>query len=428
MIKGRKLVTLLIALVAAGLLWLYVVSTVAPEVTSRVGYIPVSIDGTIVLEERGLIVTNQATKTITLELKTSRVNLSKLNASSIRISADASKLREAGTYDLSYSIIFPDTVNSNDVDIIRKSSNRVTVTVAQKETKSVPVTVNWSGKVMDGYSAETGSAEIKPEQIVLEGPDYEVSKVAEARIEFDYTDLNQTVYDQTVPVSFRDADGNVVNLSELTTVSASEASLTLQILRTKEIALKVELIPGGGVQTENATVTINPPSVFVKGSTETIESMDDTFVVGTPIDLSEIADQNNYSFNLVFPAGVINETGETTVEVNVQLHGVSSEVIEVRDIRAVNVPEGYSYSPITQVVNVTIRGSEDEIAALLASEDNGLYVEIDLSGVTETGRVNTSNNNIPCRIVSEAHPAVFAKLEDPITGTIGIAGQSDAGG
>lgn len=428
MLKGKKLVTLLIAFIAAGLLWLYVVSTVAPEVTSRVSYIPVSIDGTIVLEERGLIVTNQATKTITLELKTSRVNLSKLNASSIRISADASKLREAGTYDLSYSIIFPDTVNSNDVDIIRKSSNRVTVTVARKETKSVPVTVNWSGKVMDGYSAETGSAEIKPEQIVLEGPDYEVSKVAEACIDFDYTDLNQTVYDEMVPVTFRDEDGNNVNLSDLTTVSAREASLTFQILRTKEIFLKVELIPGGGVQAENAKVIMNPPSVFVKGSKETVEALEDTYLIGTPIDLSEIVDQKDYSFSLVLPAGVINETGETTVDVHVLLHGVTSDVIEIRDIRAVNIPEGFSYSPITQVVKVSIRGSEEEIAALLASEDNDLYVEMDLSGITEPGRINTNNNGIPCRIVSEEHPTVFAKLEDPITGTIGTAEEPVPGG
>ena len=428
MLKGRKFVTLLIAFVAAGLLWLYVVSTVAPEATSRVGYIPVSIDGTIVLEERGLMVTGQATKTITLELKTSRVNLSKLNASSIRISADASKIREPGTYDLSYSIQFPDTVNSNDVDIIRKSSNRVTVTVTRKETKSVPVTVNWSGTVMDGYSAETGSSVIRPEEILLEGPEEDVSRVTEARINFDYSNLNQTVFEQVVPVTFLDSSGKEVILSELTTASANEASLTLQILRTKEVELKVQLLPGGGVQEEDATVTINPPSIFVKGSTETVEAMESTLLIGSPIDLAEVLDEKDYSFNLVLPAGVINETGETSVDVNVKLHGISTAELQVRDIRVVNLREAFSYMPITQVVNITIRGNEDEIAALLNTPDNGLYIELDLSSVTETGRVDTKNNAIPYRIVIEDHPNIYAQLDDQITGTISLASSTGQNG
>ncbi|MBQ2597504.1 MAG: hypothetical protein II581_06335, partial [Oscillospiraceae bacterium] len=101
--QGRKIVTLLISLLAASALWLYVVTSVAPEATARISDIPVTVDGSIVLEERGLIITEQQTESIWLELSSSRINLAKLNSSSIRIAADASKIRAEGTYELSYS-------------------------------------------------------------------------------------------------------------------------------------------------------------------------------------------------------------------------------------------------------------------------------------------------------------------------------------
>ena len=95
MSRRRKLVTMLVSLLGAILLWLYVVSTVAPEVTTRVSAIPINLDGSIVLEERNLIITGCSAETLSLELSTSRVNLSKLNADSIRVNADASKIRGA---------------------------------------------------------------------------------------------------------------------------------------------------------------------------------------------------------------------------------------------------------------------------------------------------------------------------------------------
>ena len=87
MIKGRKIVTLLIAAAAAVLLWLYVVTSVAPEATARINSIPVTIDGSIILEERGLIITKRNTTAVSLEVSASRSDLNKLNASSIRISS-----------------------------------------------------------------------------------------------------------------------------------------------------------------------------------------------------------------------------------------------------------------------------------------------------------------------------------------------------
>ena len=79
MFQGRKLITMLVSLLAAVLLWLYVVTSVAPQANKRVSGIPVTIDeGNNTFEDRGLIVTAQDISTVSLELTSSRSNLSKL--------------------------------------------------------------------------------------------------------------------------------------------------------------------------------------------------------------------------------------------------------------------------------------------------------------------------------------------------------------
>ena len=398
--QGRKIVTLLISLLAASALWLYVVTSVAPEATARISDIPVTVDGSIVLEERGLIITEQQTDSIWLELSTSRINLAKLNSSSIRIAADASKIRAEGTYELSYTVIYPDTVNSNDVDILRQSSSRVTVTVAKLETKTVPITVSWQGSVPEGYTAETGSATLDPEEVVLTGPAEEIAQIKEARLEVDLSTLNETVI-QTMPFSFCDAEGNIVTLSEHTEASVTEAALTLQVLRSRQIALRVDLVDGAGVSSDNATVTFSTETITVKGNAEVVDAMEDTLTVGTPIELSKIQERQTFTFNLNLPAGVTNETGETKVEVTVVISGISRAIIPVTDIRVVNQMEGYDTSVTSKSVNVTVRGATSEVTKLRDSTDSGIYILVDLEGNTQTGSFTVVG-----RVVNETHPDV----------------------
>ena len=398
--QGRKIATLLISLLAAFLLWLYVITSIAPEATARISDIPVTVDGSIVLEERGLIITDQRTENIWLEVSASRVNLTKLNSSSIRISADASKIREPGTYELSYSVIYPDTVNSNDVDILRQSTSRVTVTVSRLETKTVPAVISWQGSVPEGYTAETGSATLNPEEVTLTGPTEEISRITEARVVFDLSAMNETVI-QTIPFTFYDEDGNIILISDNTTVSAESATLTLQILRSRQVSLQVELVEGNGVTADNAVVTFSTESITVKGNAEVVDAMDDVLIVGSPIELSKIRDQQTFRCNLNLPAGVTSDTGETTVEVTVAIVGISKASIPVTDIRVINQMEGYETRVTSKSVDVTVRGATSEVNQLRNSKNNGIYILVDLEGNTQTGSFTVVGT-----VVNDAHPDV----------------------
>ncbi len=418
MFKGRKIITLLVSLLAAALLWLYVITTIAPEINVRIPNIPVTVDGSVVLEERGLLVTDVATDSISLELNTSRANLSKLSASNIRISADVSKIREAGDYDLSYTVTFPDTVKSNDVDILRKSSNTVRVTVTKSVTKAIPIELNWSGSVKDGLLFESKEILIDPVEVVVEGPDFEVEQVASAVVSYDVSDLEQTEL-VTLPVRILDDRGNEMSFSEFTTVSVSEASVTLPVVSTKVLTLKVRLNSGGGIMEDNAEVEIDPPTIRVKGAAEVLNELDDELELGS-IELSEIAEEAEYPFSITLQKGVTNMSGETEATVKVRIKDVQTDTISVSDIRLINAPEGYDTEVTNRVVQITIRGTINAITALKSDKSNGIYVEVDAEGYTGTGQYGLTG-----RVVNDKYsmigivgaPEVNIVISEPIAPT-----------
>ena len=384
MFKGRKIITLLVSLLAAVLLWLYVITTIAPEMNVRIPNIPITVDGSVVLEERGLMVTNVATDSITLELNTSRVNLARLSASNIRISADVSKIREPGDYDLSYTVVFPDTVRANDVDILRKSSNTIRVTVTKVVTKSIPVTLDWSGSVSEGLLFESKEVQFDPAEVVVEGPDYEVQNVTSAVVSYDVSELEQTEI-VNLPILLTDDSGNRVTFSDYTTVSAESAAVTFPVVQTKQLNLKVNLTPGGGVMEDNAEVHVDPPYIRVKGTAEVIGALEDELEIGT-IDLSQIADEASFTYAITLQKGVTNMSGDTEALVTVKIKDVTTDTISVSDIRVLNAPEGFDTEITNRVVQITVRGTVNALQTLKNDKNNGIYVEVDAQSCTGTGQ------------------------------------------
>lgn len=396
---GKKIAFMLASLVAAVLLWLYVVTVVAPEATTSVSGIPISIDGTIILEERGLIITNQDVSTLSLNVSASRVNLSKLNADSIRVNADASRIREPGEYPLTCTVTFPDTVRSSEVDILRKSPEAVTITVSRLERKTIPVTLNWTGDLKEGFLLEADNAVMDPAEVVVIGPDYEVEQIKEAVVSYNVSDLEETVID-TVPLSFLNEEKEEVEFSDLTSVNASQVNMTLPVLRTKEIKLEVNMLEGGGVSKNNVKVQMEPKSIWVKGPADSIERLEDSFIVGT-VDLSTLSDREERTFLLSLPTGVTNVSGEDQVTASFRITGVRTDTISISDIRLVNEPEDYITEISTRTVRVVIRGGSEEIREIKQNADNGFYILADLTDYDQTGAFT-----VPGRVMNDRHPDI----------------------
>lgn len=380
MIQKHKIVVFLVSLLAAAIFWLFVVTTVAPDTTGSVSGIGVTVIGDTTLEARGLMVTELGNETVWVELQTSRATLSKLNAGNMTATLDVSRITEAGDYDLSYSVYYPDTVNTGDIQLLRKSVDKIHVTVNNIATKTLPLQLQWSGQVQDGYLFDEGQVDFEPETVTLQGPDYEINEVAKVVVAYDVSDLTQTVEFQQTPI-YLDALGSEITLSDLVTVSNSEVFVTVPVLQYKDITLVPELSYGGGVTESNVRLDIEPQTIRVSGEADVIAALSDTLSIGS-IDLSQSEEGQKYMFPLNLPKGVQNVSGDTYVTATVHFTGLVSRSFNVTDIDLLNPPDDYTVELSTRAVSVRLRGVKSVMDGILAED---IHVRADLSEITQSG-------------------------------------------
>ncbi len=375
----HKIVPMSIALVLALVLWIYVVTVIAPEATATIYDVSIVLDGESSLKDRGLIITGQQETGINLEINASRTTLSKLNRGNVAAVADVSKISDPGEYSLSITISLPDTVSSADVDVVKKSASTIHITVAEAETKTVPIELQWTGDVTSGYQFDAENAVANPETVTLYGPKTEVDPVAKAVVLCDISGLEETTQ-MTKDYTFQTDSNEEVELSNLTAVDVETIDVTLPILRYREIPLTVELQDGGGVTAKDATAVISPDKIAVTGAAEVIDALPDTFSVGT-IDLAKVLDGEQVELPLTLPAGVNSASGEKTVTVTMYITGYTKE-ITTSNIQVINVPKGYTAQVTTKSVTVTLRGEQEYIEAI-TEED--VTVIADLSNYAQSG-------------------------------------------
>lgn len=408
MIQKHKIVVFFISLLAAVIFWLFVVTTVAPDTIGTVGGINVSMIGDTTLEARGLMVTSLDNETVWVELQTSRATLSKLNSGNMNATLDVSRITEAGDYDLSYSVYYPDTVNTGDIQLLRKSTDKIHVTVSAIATKTLPMELQWSGQVQEGYLFDEGQVSFEPDSVTLQGPDYEVNEVARVVAAYDVSDLTEPVSLQTEPI-FLDALGNEITLSDLTTVSTSEISMTVPVSQYKDLELLVELSYGAGVSKENSEVTLDHDTIRVSGDAEVIDALGESITLGT-IDLTQAVEGQEYVFPLHLPKGVQNISGEQIITAKVHFTGLIYRNYSVTDIELQNQPEDFDVELSTRTVTVRLRGSKSVLDAI-STED--IHVQADLSNIAQTG-----TQTIKATVTIDGDPDVGVVGEIELTITV----------
>lgn len=369
-----KLGTFLLALLFACGLWLFVVTMEQPESEATYYDIPVVYQNEDVLAERGLMIVSER-PTVTLKLKSTRTNLRNLNEANINLLVNLANIREAKTYSLNYSVSYPGTVPNGEVSVVSASADQVSLKVERRITKQVEVVPVYNGSVPEGMIAHKEEAELDYEYIEVSGPESVMEQLTQAVIYVDLEGQTQTIAGE-YGYTLCDSEGEPVDASLLTT-NTEYVNLLLKIQQVKEIELRVKVIPGGGATEETSTITLNPTTIRVSGP-ETLLADLEYLEVGT-IDLSTVVQVETKTFTIQLPEGVTNETGVTSVLVDVAFPNLRTVKLTVNEIVIVGLPEGLEAELITQALDVTLRGPLEQISGIRVAD---LTVTVDLSNAT----------------------------------------------
>ena len=370
----NKIGSVILSVVIAFGLWLYVITSVSPGSTDTYYNIPIVWDGESVLNEKGLMVTHVSADTVNLKLSGNRSDLSKVNSGNITIKVDLSKIYEPGDQILFYSHTFPGDVPSNAFVIESKSPDSISVTVARRITKTVPVEVNWTGSVAEGFMTDRENRVLDFPNITVTGPDSIVNTIEKATIDVDLTDLRESI-SEDYQYTLCDAAGEPVD-AKLITTDAEKVHLDVAIRRVKDLRLTYTLVEGGGANAGNTSVTLSTETIRVSGSEAALELLGDTLDIGT-INLGEITKNTALEYPIVLPDGVTNLTGVTEVTADVRFNGLTTKELTVENIQSIHVPDGLSVDLITKKLTITVRGTAAQVAKLTAAD---VTVTVDFTG------------------------------------------------
>lgn len=408
--KNKVLAVVLSVVISFGL-WLYVTSVVSPESEKTYYNIPVILQNENVLTERGLMITSEI-PAVTIELKGNRTDLNVLNEANINIFVNVASIEAAGNHLLRFDISYPGTIPDSAIEEKSYSLDRIPITVENKLKKSIPVVVNYSGAVPEGYIAYKETAILDYKTVEISGPESVINQVTQAIVDVNMDSRVETFAEQFGFTLCNEA-GEPVDVAMVTTNTES-VNISVQIQRYMDVKLSVEVVDGGGATKDTCTITIQPEIIRVAGNDALLEKLD-TIQLGT-INLSEVQTDSTLTFPITLPEGVTNETGVTEAAVEVKFPDLKTKTFSVKNIVPVNVPEGLEAEIITQAIEVKIRGP---VAMVDAMKDTDISATVDFTGAqigTATMKANISISPAYAQAGALNTYSVSATLREPTGG------------
>lgn len=391
-----------ISLCVSIMLWVYVTSV--EEITKENTYrgVRVVFVGEDILEERGLIVSNVQTSSVTVVIEGPQREMMKFSDADLEATIDLSNIYQPGTNQYAYNITYPDGVNSSNFQVKTRSPSTISFTVERELSKTVEIRGVFSGSSAEGYVVESGAMIFEPSTITVYGTAEELAKISYAQVTIDGENINATIREERPFVFMNNDDEETGELDVTTDVSSIITTVPVNMI--KEVELTVDIVPGGGANKNNCTVEIEPKTITLSGSTDELETMN-KLNIGS-INLADYEDDTELTLALPLSDDVQCVTGETEVTVTLKFEGLVTKTFEATDIQFINRTEGYKAGIVNNTLSVRIRATQETmdkistedirvVADLAAYNEMTGYVSVPvkiyIDGVTGAGAVGNYN-------------------------------------
>lgn len=363
-ILDSKALYVVLSIAIAVVMWFYVTSMDGNQASKSIRNITITFSGEEQLEGNGLMIAGDA-PVANLTVKAKPAVLAQLTDKTVQLVVDVATIERAGDYTLAYTVKLPANISSSQVQIINDGTSNVSFTVAEYRQREIELRGKFEGTTAEGYLA--GDQEdfvFTPAKITISGQAGLVNQVSYAEVVVTGENLSETVRGD-FPYRFIGASGDVIEDLDVES-SVDTVHTTFPILATADIPLKVELKEGGGVALDQVTCTLSLESLTVAGSKTAVEAIqsEGSIVLGT-IDLGTVHDGDEITFDIALTDELTNISGVTQVTATIDLDdSLQSKTVEVTNIDCISPPEGWAARPLTQMLEVEVRGSKELLDAV----------------------------------------------------------------
>ena len=404
---NNRIFWMVISLLASLAIWVYITSVDSDEYKQTFRGVRVELVGEDVLRDsKGLVVTDLDTNSVTVELVGPRRVIASLDADNIVAQVDVSKLSQAAYTSLQYTLSFPDKTDTGSIQTARKSPETVNFMVSAQTSKTIQVRGSFEGQLAEGYTAEIPVFE--PSTITIYGPEAYIKNVSYAWVTFGKENVDST-YSVETGYTLMNVNGEECSTTGIT-CSTDVVKATLPLLTKKEVLLSVDLIEGAGATSKNTKVTIEPESITLAGDSSILDGLNKITIA--TIDLTDFGRSFTDTFTIPLNDEIRNLTGVSEATVTVEVVGLETRSFTVKNIRCINVAEGYAADIISESITVTLRGPAEQLDQVQTENlqavadlvdykgSTGAYmpeVKIYVDGFTDVGAIGENNISIEIR-------------------------------
>ena len=367
---------MVISVVIALLYWLLLSLSDDSNIEKTIYNVPVQLDyNSSVYMGFGLDLIAAEETTVDVTVVGPRSQVSDLSSDDFLVYPNVNSVTTAGIKELR---LLCSTVNTTaQYSIARLSKETVSLRFDKIVTQSFPIQVDDSDiHLADGFLMDACYA--TPAEISITGPAEELASIDRVVARLPGLVKVNALKESTLTrgtVTLLDAAGQPVDRT-LLNVAQESVEVSIPVLRRTTLNLKVNFlnVPQGfnveslGCVLDHATIDVAVPTSF---------NGDLDLVVGH-IDMGA----DNYdcrkaqSFALQLPDGYTNLSNVDIVTASFDTQDYVSKIVNVSDIRVVNVPQGKKITSRTETIyNVELLGPADRIAMLDTLEDEGLLDE-----------------------------------------------------
>jgi len=367
---NSKTVRLIISLLAAVLIWGYVIGEVNPSKTKTIRNIPITYTYEETLNERGLAIAGAEEEFISLEVSGARAILGYITPNDISATINVASAQR-GENDMSITIKVPSGITVN-----KQSVSRTIVTVEGLAQKPVGITISYSGTFGLGEQGSTVST--SSSHVLVSGAESLVERVAMVQGVVDAASVGETLSATTCQLVPLDSEGREVQGIRLAQKSISVSSI---LARTKTVPLEVPLKDN----TEDRFVreAAVPENVRIFGNVDVLDGVEK--LVAQEIDLSSYKADAEANLKFTFPDGIALAEGEEPIA-TITVSPVEDKefTFDASEVTIEGIANGSVYT-LPQDAVITIKAS-DKKSVLDLLVKNNFKLSVDVSKMGNSGQ------------------------------------------
>jgi len=326
----------LIALVSAFFVWLIAVNASNPKVN---GNVTVSFD---VLNEKALVSSSQiytlSSDSVTVSYTVRQRFKNDITPEAFTAYINLEDYSVTGTVPVYLEV---DSAVTDQIADIKVNPSVIHVYTESIQQKKFAVKPYVTGDTADGYIA--GEPEVSPEYIYVKGPVSVMGQISGVGISIDINGISDDL-EGTMPVSFLDANGNILTGIEDTLSFAGDITYSVPVYRIKPLSVNAFTggAPASGYTVDS--VETSPTFISVYGPEEILNEYSYILIPGSAINVSGINENKTYNIDSApyIPQGL--KTVGQTPEISVY--------VKVRSIYDTHVPETTSAALVTEETTV----------------------------------------------------------------------------